>query len=230
MTRVGRHFLIPPPRITLVLLIALVLGAVTTHLVAWCFAWQAQGPGPQNNPTLIHTSNQPVLHIFLWEEQGYSAARIVRGRWDAEAAAWLAATVEQPHPFPAWTTVRRVAGSRRVPPLGAPPKLVHREGSTMWTEHAAGWPLRSHCWLTRGSATHGAWSAPAWFRQLRPPGPVGVLPYRPWWPGFLGDTLLYAAPWPILLLLPVWLRGRVRRHYGHCPRCGYDLQRNLSQG
>ena len=51
-----------------------------------------------------------------------------------------------------------------------------------------------------------------------------ALPIQPIWPGFLLNTLFYAAliaaPRPAFL----WLRSRRRLRRGLCPRCAYDLR------
>jgi hypothetical protein len=65
------------------------------------------------------------------------------------------------------------------------------------------------------------------------PGPAGV-PFRPIWPGFLVDTLVYAVA-----LMPLWWAltvprrfvrevGRLRR--GRCIACGYDLGYDFVHG
>jgi hypothetical protein len=57
-----------------------------------------------------------------------------------------------------------------------------------------------------------------------------VLPIRPLWIG-IGVNLLFW--W--LVFVGLWggglfALGTIRRHYGHCPRCGYDLEHNIPAG
>jgi hypothetical protein len=57
------------------------------------------------------------------------------------------------------------------------------------------------------------------------PSPQHVfVPYRPLWPELAWDTLLFAAPAWLLLVVPGRIRRLVRLHQGFCPRCGYDLR------
>jgi hypothetical protein len=51
-----------------------------------------------------------------------------------------------------------------------------------------------------------------------------VFPLVPIWPGFLADTLIFAACAWALWQIPLALRRRSRRRRGICPRCGYDLR------
>ena len=48
---------------------------------------------------------------------------------------------------------------------------------------------------------------------------VRVLPLRPFWPGFVVNTIFYAA----LLWLPFALRRFVRLRRGLCPKCAYPI-------
>ncbi|UCD74193.1 MAG: hypothetical protein JSV91_10430 [Phycisphaerales bacterium] len=51
-----------------------------------------------------------------------------------------------------------------------------------------------------------------------------VLPCRPMWPGFVINTLIYAAVlWLLLRGLPA-VRRAVRAFNGRCTNCGYDLR------
>lgn len=58
-------------------------------------------------------------------------------------------------------------------------------------------------------------------------GSTRVLPFRPLWPGFLLNTLLYAAVLPTVsygVLLGVKaMRSAIRTTHGLCPKCKYDL-------
>lgn len=52
----------------------------------------------------------------------------------------------------------------------------------------------------------------------------GALPLLPIWPGLLANTLLYAAPWLLLMLIVPAARRALRLRRGQCPACGYDLR------
>jgi len=52
---------------------------------------------------------------------------------------------------------------------------------------------------------------------------LGALPYRPHWPGLLGNLGVWTLAWVgVLVAVPAWCRHR-RRRRGWCPQCGYDL-------
>jgi hypothetical protein len=52
----------------------------------------------------------------------------------------------------------------------------------------------------------------------------GALPMRPLWPGFVLDTLFYAAIWFGLFFGFASAKRAIRRRRGRCPMCGYDLR------
>ena len=52
---------------------------------------------------------------------------------------------------------------------------------------------------------------------------VRVIPFRPVWPGFAINTLLYAAVLWMTLAAPLALRRRRRLKRGLCPKCAYPI-------
>jgi len=56
------------------------------------------------------------------------------------------------------------------------------------------------------------------------------LPLLPLWPGFVIDTLFYAAIWFGVFFGFVSARRFIRVRRGRCRRCGYDLRGELEQG
>lgn len=101
----------------------------------------------------------------------------------------------------------------------------------------AGWPLASlegWFWILPGSQIR---SDSLWYTDFRRPAsnlPPLLLPLRPVWPGFLLNSIIYAALLWQLVILSCWvlrgLRGRPRARRGLCPRCGYDLRGGLDAG
>ncbi len=51
-----------------------------------------------------------------------------------------------------------------------------------------------------------------------------LLPYLPYWPGLLADTLFYALLFAALHQLTAYARRTRRRRRNRCTACGYDLQ------
>jgi hypothetical protein len=50
-----------------------------------------------------------------------------------------------------------------------------------------------------------------------------VLPYLPYWPGLLTNTLFYALLFAALHQLTAYARRARRRRRNRCAACGYDL-------
>lgn len=56
------------------------------------------------------------------------------------------------------------------------------------------------------------------------------VPYHPIWPGFLINTLFYAAIWLGLFFVMKRVSRHLRSPLGRCPRCRYDLRGDLDAG
>ncbi len=52
---------------------------------------------------------------------------------------------------------------------------------------------------------------------------TGKPPIRPYWPGAMANTLLWAGAWGAAALLLWQIRRRLRGAHGSCTRCGYNL-------
>lgn len=50
-----------------------------------------------------------------------------------------------------------------------------------------------------------------------------LLPYRPLWPGFAINTLIYASLLALLVFVWTWTRRALRRRRNRCLHCGYAL-------
>jgi hypothetical protein len=83
----------------------------------------------------------------------------------------------------------------------------------------AGWPspsLIGGVWQTHSGRHIAATDA------MRPTDRV-LLPVRPLWPGFLINTLFYAAILWLLFAIPGRIRRTMRLKRGLCPKCAYPL-------
>jgi hypothetical protein len=124
-----------------------------------------------------------------------------------------------------------------VPRTGAPSFLfMERRRSqgadfTVGMRDQNGWPfvaLESAKW-NLPDAPHRQWNH-AWTlpRAWQTQG-AEVLPLRPLWPGFAGNTLAYGAVLAVVVFIPAKLRRTLRRRRGRCVKCNYDL-RGLPDG
>ena len=95
-------------------------------------------------------------------------------------------------------------------------------------EYARGWPMLSqyYRWSSTGGRAYvldWGWRV-SWLTKRQAPDDGGAVPLAVIWPGFLVNTVFYAAIlWPFTCG-PFVLRRLIRRKRGRCPKCGYDLR------
>ena len=195
------------------LLVALLLGAVTTTFVAWTF----NDLGPPSRIVQSESFRHAVPSVWalkVWRGRQRDACNLdydnsQRGTPPSldDIDRWVAPDL----PHSAWREMVRGSAS------GAP-------GQGFWNLQAYGWPFRS---LADGflNPQNGTPSRP--LGSFASPG-SGLwrprFPVYPIWTGFVLDTVIFATP----CLLMVWLTTRVRRVrrrlLGLCPCCTYDLR------
>lgn len=204
--------------------IALVLGAATTIGVAWGAAFGA-APGARAR------SSSDVFQLRVGDER-YHVQRETLGSWWATRRVWSI-----------WPMAGRYAG---LPPFDDPsPEADAVRAGVPWDrEHVTerqGWPLRCLSCRVVGRELGGVWESQtlgaitfATKRASAARGTVDVrLAARPIWLGMIGDTIIYAGAWLLLLLGVRWLWGlrrRRRTRRGRCARCGYDLVGDFASG
>lgn len=81
------------------------------------------------------------------------------------------------------------------------------------------WPA-VEAWTTPGGIRLGSSSLAFGVRARWMPR---AIPFRPVWPGLLGDTLLFAAVFGTFHQLAAAARSSRRRRRSQCPACAYDL-------
>jgi hypothetical protein len=224
------------------LILCLVLGVLTTIIVAWTCALLVT---PQ-----IMRSNAP------WYGVGYVEREDVRwwfgrkqgfGSIEMNWSAVHLSPASQPSPtnpnaklFPYWSVHDRFIPERL---------SDDAQYQIEFIEEARGWPLvalrswrKVHTTGVVGNATGalqylmmrntldqaGRVELRGWMK--RSPVDDRSLPLLPVWPGFLADTAIFTAAWFALLASPHMLRGGVRRLRGRCPRCAYQLRGGLAGG
>ncbi|MFN0010868.1 MAG: hypothetical protein ACKVS8_04405 [Phycisphaerales bacterium] len=122
--------------------------------------------------------------------------------------------------------------------LAIPPTAPAALNSLMF--RAVGWPQRcllSQAWTDAAGDTRNRGCIrvmPLHASQSGYPDPhLGTIPLLPIWTGLAVNTGFFAIPWGIgLVAFHAWRRMRTRRRHklGHCPACGYDLLRDFSKG
>ncbi len=102
------------------------------------------------------------------------------------------------------------------------------------SEIAAGWPalgmVGSYSYPTWGGLKLVFENAIEWPTRFERVYEVRLLPLRPIWPGFVIDTLFYAAIWCGVIFGFTSAKRLIRAKRGRCPRCGYDLRGALATG
>ena len=214
-------------RVVLPILACLVLGLLTTFVIAWSASLQAR-------------AGSNIRDGMSWRRRDPA-----RG----EGEGWLRAHMAYK---PAW----RWAFGQAVPPLGyeswtptdrSPEQAVRGRARALtlpWLEADRPWPapgkddmvnLDEYGWpfLALYARTFGMlatdpvehlWTVRSvgWFAR-RPLGDLGGLPVGIIWTGLLPDVVLWSLPW-----LPIFFARRVRRNLrsrrGLCTACGYDRE------
>ncbi len=193
----------PPTRLILLLLGALVGGAIVNVAVAWGCFLRSQFVGG------IETQLSPELSAATWE-------RLSLPEWPDQHGSgqhWSCFGVRRvrvkaglrPHTFPSGTEVFF---------------------ARYMTDHkAAGWPIYAVCstsWLDNEN--------PSWIVSsgLRIPITVDSLPHvdlpcLPLWPGFAINTVFYAVILWGLFALPAALCRKRRLQRGLCSKCAYPI-------
>jgi hypothetical protein len=170
--------------------------------------------------------------------QVHSGERAIRDRY--REAIWRTPDTAAPHTAaalretPIGRDITRGGWGRIPDPPAQPPDFSSRPLPITCEAVAAGWPLPAVWgWETTTSQFNSATGALTLVtlqesglfappRTLAPP--PARFPYLPVWPGFLLNSLLYAAPWALVLVAPRAVRRWRRRRRGCCMRCGYDLR------
>lgn len=212
--------------------LVLAVGVVLACLSAWLPAGLLKEPSLSYSARLmeyaeLHDHPKRCFWLRVWRAPyGCHVQVAVVGRIESEP--YPLAMVEY---LPAWSRVRAAWPAR-----GARCDEAIAQHHA-WMEAAFGWPwpALATAWMmdrNTGATVEGSveWGIPILKYRLPPPrAPFSrrapaVLPLRPYGPGFLANTALYAVVVAGLVYGPLWLRGRLRRRRGRCPACGYNLR------
>jgi hypothetical protein len=148
----------------------------------------------------------------------------------AEDVAWVARHTPPGARPPGSVRIQTLPGYERRDILGA--RVQEPDNVSMNAVHyRAGWPCFAIAgewtyWVPRASgqyqgSTYGIISFKD--RLTYMPRVLRHIPYRPHWPGFVVNTLIYGAASWMLIGLPSVVRRYVRIKRGLCPKCAYPI-------
>jgi hypothetical protein len=212
------------------LALPVLLGVLTTYLTAWALtlpapgAFQALGCGRR-----MHDDAARELFVDVLVESSFGQQVVL-----ARADEGLTADANGP--------VRRLmldsceTEQSSIPPPSWFTPIPRGQTYQRFGWRIAGWPfrcVRSCTYARSGDQTQhlrGGIHVPELliFDQSQNDPHRNTFPLLPWWPGFLPNTAIFTAPWALLLLGPRTLHHHLRLRQGHCPRCGYNVNRNYS--
>jgi len=228
-------------RWTLRILLCLILGVVMTVGVAWGFgafiAWSDAdsyydyGIGDDSSRRAFIIGDSPdragTRMAYCAEGLGWSTAKVIDMSLSTEE-------MSRNHPD---------AVSESGFFCFAPPEHETEHPHWEYSCYAFGWPMRSmralvlvnsrieaRVWRSEGESmivTETDQSQRGPVTLIRP---IRFLPLRPIFPGFLVNTLFYAAIWFGIFFGVATLRRFVRRKRGRCVKCGYDLRGQRAGG
>lgn len=211
-------------RIAKLAVVYLLFGLVTTVAVAWGSAmlWQPvnvtpdflieEGPSPHNKVYVRRCpGGQSMLFSgFFVSEADLRAHRQRVNHWELELRPPLGVRRYWWYSKHDWLD--------ESDPVGLEVEVVAR-----------GWPwLASRCSLWTEYSSHQfdtsyAFAIPSRGHAANELAGAILLPYLPYWPGLLADTLFYGVLFASLHQFVGWGRRARRRRRGLCVGCGYDM-------
>jgi hypothetical protein len=181
----------------LTILIFLLAGALLNVAVAWGLAMFLPLQGGHFHIGWVVPTTEPVWDLHVESRQG--ALHI-------KSTAVMYRDSGPEHHLPAWSRASKAPAEAD---LDSPPV----------NEQARGWPLLAlYCWDYHHAEYENAIMLTWPNRPTRRP-----LPLMPIVPGFVVNTLFYAAVLWLAILGPFALRRFVRVKRGLCPKCAYPM-------
>jgi len=196
------------------IILYLMLGAITTVAVAW-------GAGVSNDLLEAPMTHGHTLYASGW---GWYIKRA-----DAVASSWVSSwSSAMDYDFGVEPAASDVA------PYWCRLECLDPTVEATWSAQARGWPLRALWCDFEALADAGPGETVGGGIRLAPAGFAAIntlhaLPLRPIWPGFVIDTLFYAAIWFGVFFGFASAKRAIQRRRGRCPRCGYDLRGQLEE-
>ena len=210
------------------LMIFLLLGAIINVTVAWACVLHCDLTTSSDFVELIGESDKPsgtwVLSVYTgWGAAHYTSYRefYFNTETEGDEGEFFEAEPTDPLPStiaPAWTGLKTPLYSedlfedRAIEAWGWPMLCLNTEYN--YNLDAENWELVSGIDVNLILPKHK--------QEYNDPF-IDAFPFRPIWPGFAINTLLYAAFLWIFTLAPFQLRRIIRNKRGSCLKCGYDL-------
>lgn len=209
--------------------LCLVAGMVTTVVVAWGGLLLADClEAPESVAGFLQSSHKIVTRFSMKTTTHISAWQTAPPRFgDINWYRMYVAGLDFQPTYLVGSTIRYTGYATFVDP------------PVTWTALDAGWPFLSlrgwSCVAIKNSSTvvrsarAGLIENVPTVSTLRGLPQTASLPYCPRWPGFIANTLFYAALWWLLFTGLITARAARRSRRGLCTRCAYDL-RGIASG
>ena len=211
-------------RTLFVVLLLICGGAIVNVVVAWwCCRLQLEG----GEGGYAHLGG-PTWDFSFWQRRGAEQFRAAAAFKDPQAARgeFFAGDV-----IPSWSRLTQR------PALDRDPELLFIEEGRGWPMLSMYWHADAHIIIDQDERSIDPVGLSRPLLELHdgidlgrpelwanPILKVRVLPLRPIWPGFVINTIFYAAMLWLIFAIPGFVRRRVRIQRGRCTACGYDLR------
>ncbi len=204
------------------LTITLLLGMCITIATAWTFVfWHPDLDERDSRPELVARMAGFPVGFGSWESDevvGSTATTWSGLGYDSGDASRVDRTIEEPVSGIYYLYVMRCGWPFRC--LSRSYDAYYRAGPNDGSEGSFDFEKTQWTWHVFGESLD---SQQAGQRSL-------LLPLYPIWPGFVINTLFYAAILWLVAFAPLKFRRYLRHKRGQCIQCGYDLRRDVSAG
>jgi hypothetical protein len=206
--------------------IFLLAGAVVNMAVAWASPVLVEPPAAEPSDVIVDSYFRGVSGFDGRRWRTKTADRIVLEHVSVRTGAWVSSEGVVDDWIPEW--------SRRF--FEGPDPHVERRFFTLRRAEARGWP-RLALWgaVEQGQRTQQSpfRQPPRFFHAIPIDRPAGatfishaetrILPTAVIWPGFVVNTIVYAAGMWLLFWCALASRRLIRRRRGLCPACAYPM-------
>ncbi len=187
-------------------------GLATTFAVAWTIAYLGTLPREQTSQGKELTEEW----VWMWFERESFGASMTNWMRSPRSSIPKGPNIVIPE-------IRDAPATQR-PPAGLP-------DTALWMSVEFGWPMRALGYSRQDTQPQTRWRATnAVLVRRFDRTEQRYLPLLPLWRGLAMNTLLYAAVWLGLLLMPRIARRWWRVRHGCCRVCGYDLRGGFATG